>query len=57
MSRKEQIFEKLKAKLEPSHLEVTDFSHQHAGRDGTESHMTVTIVSPQFEGGSNRATA
>ena len=50
MSRKEQIFEKLKTKLDPTHLDVTDFSHQHAGRDGTESHMTVTIVSPQFEG-------
>ena len=50
MSRKKQIFEKLKAKLGPTHLDVTDFSHQHSGRDGTESHMTVTIVSPQFEG-------
>ena len=50
MSRKEQIFEKLKVNLEPTHLDVADFSHQHAGRDGTESHMTVTIVSKKFEG-------
>ena len=50
MTRKEQIFEKLHADLEPTHLDVTDFSHQHAGRDGTESHITVTIVSPKFEG-------
>ena len=50
MTRKKKIFEKLHADLEPTHLDVTDFSHQHAGRDGTESHMTVTIVSPKFEG-------
>ncbi len=50
MTRKEQIFAKLKTGLEPTHLDVTDFSHQHAGRDGTESHITVTIVSPKFDG-------
>ena len=50
MSRKEIIFQKLQTALEPTHLDVNDFSHQHAGREGTESHMTVTIVSKMFEG-------
>ena len=50
MSRKDQIYSKLVSDLAPSHLEVTDFSHQHAGRAGTESHITVTIVAPAFEG-------
>lgn len=50
MTRKDIMFQKLQTNLEPTHLDVVDFSHQHAGRDGTESHMTVTIVSSVFEG-------
>lgn len=41
------------AALEPTHLEVIDESHMHAGhagaRDGA-SHFRLVIASPQFEG-------
>ncbi len=49
-SRKERIEQQIEQQLEPTHLEVTDFSHQHSGRAGTESHFTVVVVSPKFEG-------
>jgi BolA family transcriptional regulator, general stress-responsive regulator len=49
MSRKERVQQKLEQELNPSHLDVVDFSHQHSGRAGTESHFTVTIVSSDFE--------
>ena len=36
----------------PDHqaLEITDLSHQHSGRAGTESHFQVLLVSERFSG-------
>ncbi len=50
MSRKDRIYNSLVDQLEPSHLQVTDFSHEHSGGGDSESHFTVVISSPQFEG-------
>jgi BolA protein len=42
--------------LEPSHLEIIDNSHLHAGHaamkgiDGEETHLKIHIASPHFEG-------
>lgn len=40
--------------LDPTHLDVIDDSAKHAGhagaRAGGQTHYTVTIVSPRFEG-------
>ena len=40
--------------LGPTHLDVTDDSAKHAGhagaRAGGQTHYTVTIISPRFEG-------
>lgn len=48
------IAERLTAALRPTHLEVVNDSHQHAGHmgdDGTgESHFTVIVESPAFAG-------
>jgi len=45
---------RLAAALDPTHLEVINDSHHHAGHmgdDGTgESHWTVVVESPAFEG-------
>ncbi len=45
---------KLQAALSPSHLEVVDDSHRHAGhsgsRPGGESHFVLTIESAAFTG-------
>lgn len=41
------------AVLEPSHLEVVDESHQHAGHAGSvdgANHYRVIIASPKFQG-------
>jgi BolA protein len=54
MSVAETIKHKLKAALSPTHLEVIDESHLHAGHVGArpegETHFRVVIVSPDFEG-------
>lgn len=50
----EIIAARLTAALDPSHLEVINDSHHHAGHmgdDGTgESHWTVVVESPAFAG-------
>ncbi|WP_144393609.1 BolA family protein [Pleionea sediminis] len=43
----------LNKELSPTHLEVIDDSHLHAGHAGAKSgkgHFTVVITSPSFEG-------
>ncbi len=47
------IKEKLTAALTPTHLDIIDESHKHAGHAGAQAgggHFLVTIVSPQFAG-------
>ena len=48
------IATRLASALDPTHLEVINDSHHHAGHmgdDGTgESHWTVVVESPAFEG-------
>jgi len=43
---------KLTAQLSPSHIEVSNESHLHAGHahGGTETHYKVEMVSAEFEG-------
>ncbi|SHG62181.1 BolA protein [Cognatiyoonia sediminum] len=54
MSLEQQISEALKQSFAPSHLDVINESHLHAGHDGDdgsgESHWKVVIVSDQFSG-------
>ena len=45
-----RIEEILTQEFNPNQLEVTDFSHQHSGRDGSESHIEVYIISDSFNG-------
>jgi BolA protein len=49
-----EIAKRLQGALAPAHLQVTNDSarhHGHAGDDGSgESHFSVEIVSPLFEG-------
>ncbi|WEJ99431.1 MAG: BolA family transcriptional regulator [Candidatus Sphingomonas phytovorans] len=49
-----EIATRLAAALNPTHLEVVNDSHHHAGHmgdDGTgESHFTVIVESPAFSG-------
>ncbi|MEH3159011.1 MAG: BolA family transcriptional regulator [Sphingomonas taxi] len=53
------IADRLTAALAPTHLEVVNDSHHHAGHmgdDGTgESHFTVIVESPAFVGQSRVA--
>ena len=53
------IADRLTRVLEPTHLEVVNDSHPHAGHmgdDGTgESHFTVIVESPAFAGASRVA--
>jgi len=54
MTVKDTMERKLVEGLAPSHLEIIDDSHRHAGHGGSrpdgESHFTVQIVSAAFEG-------
>jgi len=54
MSVAETIRQKLSDILNPTRLEVVDDSHKHVGhagaRPGGESHFSVTVVSPLFDG-------
>ncbi len=54
MSVAETIRQKLSDSLSPMRLEVVDDSQKHAGhagaRPGGESHFSVTVVSPLFDG-------
>ncbi|HHQ69660.1 MAG TPA: BolA family transcriptional regulator [Halothiobacillaceae bacterium] len=49
MKRKNWIEETLTATLAPTHLEVEDQSHQHAGNN-SETHFRIVVVSRAFEG-------
>jgi BolA protein len=48
------ITRRLQDSLQPSHLAVTDESHQHQGhagwREGGETHFRIDIVSDAFRG-------
>lgn len=54
MSLKDLITRTLEERLAPTHLTVTDESHQHHGhagwREGGETHFRLDIVSPAFAG-------
>ncbi len=54
MSMAKTIEDKLKAALDPAHLEVIDNSRHHIGhagyREGGESHWKVIIISEAFNG-------
>ena len=50
MSVQAAIEGKLKAALEPSHLEVIDESHMHNVPPGSQSHFRVRVVSRAFAG-------
>ena len=54
MTTKDIIAEKLTEAFAPERLEVIDESHRHAGhagaRPGGETHYSVYIVSPAFQG-------
>lgn len=54
MSMRDTIQARLAEAFSPSHLEVRDDSHMHAGhagaRPGGESHFSVDIVSDRFTG-------
>lgn len=53
-SRADRIRAALSARFAPLSLEVMDDSHRHAGHAGArpegETHYTVILVSPQFQG-------
>jgi len=46
----ETIEQKLRAALEPAHLEVINESHMHNVPKGSETHFKVVVVSSRFEG-------
>ncbi|MFW6323418.1 MAG: BolA family protein, partial [Guyparkeria sp.] len=47
-TRAQWIEQTLRATLEPTHLEITDESTQHAG-DRVESHFRMVVVSDRFD--------
>jgi len=52
-TRVERLTERLRAALEPEHLEVIDDSHHHVGHVGAadgRGHFTVLVVSQRFAG-------
>lgn len=50
MSKLANVEGKLRAKLEPQHLEVINESHMHSVAPGSETHFKVVVVSALFEG-------
>ena len=50
MSRANRMTTQLHSALEPTHLELTDESHQHSVPEGAESHFNLFIVASIFEG-------
>ena len=54
MRVEDEIRRKLKQAFAPQALEVVNDSHRHAGHAGSpgtgESHFTIKVVSPVFEG-------
>jgi BolA family transcriptional regulator, general stress-responsive regulator len=55
MSRHERIVAALQSALAPTFLEVTNESHQHSVKPGSETHFKVVVVSAAFEGQSRVA--
>lgn len=49
MSRVNRI-QTLLEELGPSHLQVSDFSHEHSGRAGSASHIKIVIAGDIFQG-------
>lgn len=52
-ARIQAIRERLTAALSPTHLEIIDESHLHAGHAGARDgrgHFRIKIASPRFEG-------
>jgi len=50
VSVEQRIVEKLKACLDPSHLEVINESSMHNVPKGSETHFKVVVVSERFAG-------
>ncbi len=53
MDRRARIQERLRTRLEASHVEVVDESHLHlghAGAAGGAGHFRAVVVSPRFQG-------
>lgn len=49
--RADRINQKIKQAFSDfEQLEIVDESHQHAGRQGQESHFKILLVSPSFDG-------
>ena len=48
MSRLSNIERLLVERFEPSHLLVSDFSHEHSVKPGSESHVKVVIATELF---------
>lgn len=47
---KTAIQNKLKEKLEPSHMEIINESYMHNVPEGAETHFKVVVVSEKFTG-------
>jgi len=54
MSTKDIVQEKIQASISVKEIDITDDSEAHRGhagyREGGETHFTVRVVSPDFEG-------
>ena len=50
VSRKKRIEEILIEEFNPQEITVRDFSHEHSGPDGSESHIEVYIIAADFNG-------
>ena len=50
----DRLRDRLQMGFSPERLDIVDDSHRHAGHSGArtegESHFTITIVSPAFQG-------
>jgi BolA protein len=50
----DRLRERLELGFSPQQLDIVDDSHRHAGHSGSrpegESHFSITIVSPAFQG-------
>jgi BolA protein len=50
----QELGERLRGELRPAHLDIVDFSAEHAGHAGArpqgESHFRVTVVADAFAG-------
>lgn len=50
MTVADAITSKLRAAVEPTHLDVINESHMHSVPKGSETHFKVVVVSTRFEG-------